>query len=470
MPADESLLSTFRQTLERHSPAPRYWIAYSGGLDSRVLLQLCAELKQQNAAFEFASVHVHHGLQTAADTWALRCRESSEALGIPFRLIHTDAKAKPGESPEEAARDARYRALRSILSEGEAILTAQHRNDQAETVLLQLIRGAGIAGLAAMPEFAPLVPGFLLRPLLAYSRDELQNYAEEHGLTWIEDPSNLDLSYDRNFLRHRVMPLLEQRWPAVTRTLARSARHCAEAQETLNSLARDLLESVLNPERNTLNLNRLRHCSATDRRLVLREWLRTNGLRMVSSHALARIQQEMLEAAPDKNPVVRWSEGEIRRFRGELYLLPPPCPIDTKIILPWDGVSVLDLPDANGKLRAVLENGPGIAYTRWQSGKITVCYRQGGEACRLPGRHGSHDLKKLFQEKGIPPWIRERTPLICINDDLAAVAGLWVCELFAAKTGEPAVRIDWQAPTSCVGRAGIPCPTASGSKPPSRRA
>jgi len=444
-------VETFAPILARQPPAPHYWIAYSGGLDSHVLLHLCAELKAKYPNFHFFAVHVHHGLQAAADEWAEFCEASCRMLEIPFRLLRVNATAKPGESPEEAARNARYDALHALLSEGEVLLTAQHRDDQAETLLLQLLRGAGIAGLAAMPERATFGRGFLLRLLLSFSRRQLREYAQAHGLTWIEDPSNRDLSYDRNFVRHEIIPLLEERWPATKDALARTAQHCAEAHVLLCSLAEDLLKSIIHPQRNTLLLDRLRACSEPDRRLILREWLRSRGFRMPSTRVIDRVLNETLNARPDRNPAIRWSEGEIRRYRGELFLMPTAPPFHPNDIIPWDGIATLHLPDENGELSANLEKRAGISAVAWQSGNITVRYRQGGESLRLPGREGSHDLKKLFQEAGIPPWIRERTPLIYIGDELAAVAGWWVSDAYAGQPNDSNIVIRWHAPEGFSG-------------------
>jgi len=442
---------TLAPILARQPPAARHWIAYSGGLDSQVLLHLCSELRTGHPEFGFTAVHVHHGLQAAADEWAKFCETSCRTLGMPFRLLRVDAIAKPGESPEEAARNARYDALRDLLSEGEAVLTAQHRDDQAETLLLQLLRGAGIAGLAAMPERAPLGPGFLLRPLLAFSRGELREYAQARGLNWVEDPSNRDLNYDRNFVRHEIIPLLEKRWPAARDALARTARHCAEAKDLLSSLAEDLLKSVIDPERNTLLLDRLKACSEPDRRLILREWLRSRGFRMPPARTIDRALTEALNAAPDRNPAIRWSEGEIRRYRGELFLMPAVPPFHPNGIVPWDGVATLHLPDGNGELSATPEKRMGISSAAWRSGNIAVRYREGGESLRLSGREGSRELKKLFQEAGIPPWIRERTPLIHIGDELAAVAGWWVSDAYAGNPNDCNIVVRWRAPAGFSG-------------------
>ncbi len=436
--------SELRAILARHPPSPHYWIAYSGGLDSRVLLHLCAELRRQQAGLDFTAVHVHHGLQAAAERWSEHCRETCEAEGVAFQLLRVDARPKSGESPEEAARTARYRALGALMSEGDTLLTAQHRDDQAETLMLQLLRGAGLAGLAAMPERTVFGPGGLARPLLNFSRQELRDYAESWRLDWIEDPSNLDLAYDRNFIRHRIMPLLTQRWPAASATLSRSARHCAEAQATLAALARDLCHAALNPESNTLYVDRLLDYAEADRRLVLREWIRASGFRMPSARVLEQVSTGALTAHPERGPAVRWSEGEIRRYRNELYLLPPARPFDNAVAIAWDGIAPLILPDGNGELRAVPTNGVGIAAESWQAGSIGVRYRQGGETLRPAGRVGSRELKKLFQEASIPPWVRERTPLVYLNGRLAAAGGWWVCEEFAGTAGGRNVGIEWR--------------------------
>ncbi|WP_145986455.1 tRNA lysidine(34) synthetase TilS [Methylocaldum marinum] len=443
--------ATLTSILDRQPPAPRYWIAYSGGIDSQVLLHACSELKARRPDLDFAAVHVHHGLQAAAEQWAEFCEASCRELGIQYRLLRVNAAAKPGQSPEEAARSARYQALRALLSEGEVVLTAQHRDDQAETLLLQLFRGAGIAGLAAMPERADFGPGFLMRPFLTFSRAQLCEYAESHGLAWIEDPSNLDLRFDRNFIRHEVIPLLEKRWPSTKDALARTARHCAEAQALLDSLAENLLKSVLHPERNTLDLDRLRTYSQPDGRLILREWLRSRGFRMPSTRVIDRALDEALSARPDRNPTIRWSEGEIRRYRGELFLMPVAPPFHPHEIIPWDGISTLRLPDQNGDLSVTHEKRAGISREAWRSGTITVRYRQGGERMRLPSRDGSHELKKLFQEAGIPPWIRERTPLVYIDNELASVAGLWLSDSYAGKPDDTNVVIRWRAPDGFSG-------------------
>lgn len=400
------------------------------------MLDLCARLGRAEGRFQFAALHVHHGLQAAADTWADHCAKVCAAYGLPFRLVHVDAKPKPGQSPEEAARNARYRAFGDWLAPGDSLLTAQHADDQAETVLLQLLRGAGLAGLAAMPEAMPLGRGSLLRPLLTWSRDALRQYAEEHGLGWVDDPSNQDISYDRNFIRGEVIPLLAGRWPGVAATLGRAARHCAEAQGQLRRLADDLLLAATSDEMpGTLDVIAIRQWRAEEQRLVLRHWLRKQGFRAPSSAVLQSVLNQTLAAREDRNPCVVWPEGEVRRYRGRLFVLPPLPRLDLSAVYVWDGGQPLFLP-GNGSVE-LCRDGVGLPPRT-----MHVRYRQGGECCRLPGRQGSHALKKLFQEaRHVPPWVRERVPLLYIDGQLAAVGDLWVCEPFAGAGFD--LRLKW---------------------------
>lgn len=441
-----SLPARFAATLAQYPRPSSYWVAYSGGLDSHVLLHLAARLAAERPGFpKLAAVHVHHGLLADADRWTEHCGRVCDELNVPLEILRVNAGAKAGESPEEAARNARYAALRQVLTTDCALLTAQHQDDQAETLLLQLLRGAGLAGLAAMGAQSSCGAGILLRPLLEFSRDELREYAAGHGLNWVEDPSNRDPRYDRNFLRQTVMPILRQRWPAADRVLSRAAGHCAEAMEQLQVLSADLYAAVRRCD-GSLDADRLRHCSPADQRLLLRRWIADAEMRMPSTRILQRVIEEILPAAIDRSPQVSWSDGMIRRYRAGLYLTPAASTahFDRQTTIPWRGDAPLRLPDGNGELRIETTGGAGIDRTLWDSAQREVRYRTGRERCRLAGRNGSRSLKNLFQEAGIPPWQRERIPLLYLNGQLAAVVGLWICEPFAVP--ECGVRVRWCHP------------------------
>ncbi len=418
----------------------RFQIAYSGGLDSHVLLHLCSRLQDGR---QFSAIHINHGLHPDSNGWASHCRQVCGAFKMPLRVIAVHARPGSGQSPEEAARNARYRAFAEHLQADEGLLLAQHQDDQAETVLLQLLRGAGPAGLAGMPASAPLGKGKLLRPLLSFPRRVLREYARAHRLNWLEDPSNQDLSYDRNFLRHHILPQLAKRWPACASTIARSARHCGEAHHILTETA-EQMRQVTEAEDGGLEIEGITQFSIPRQRLLLRAWLQKHGFRLPPEPFIHRVLTEVIGAGHDRMPKVIWKEGEIHRFNGKLYVLPPMQPFPKRHYV-WKGDSPLVLA-GNGILKSEPATGHGIARHWWQQGNLEIRYRQGGESCLLPNRKGHRSLKKLFQEYRIPPWLRERAPLLYIDGQLAAVADFWVCEPFSAKRCEKARILLWESP------------------------
>jgi tRNA(Ile)-lysidine synthase len=322
-------------------------------------------------------------------------------------------------------------------------MTAQHRDDQAETLLLQLLRGSGVKGLAAMPRLAPFGSGCLMRPLLDCARAALLHYAEANRLDWVDDPSNRDISLGRNFLRHQVLPALHQRWPAFSATLSRSARHCAEAAMILEDMARQDLESLIDESKDTLAVPGLLQLPPERQRNSVRHWLKRKSGTTPSEAVLARIVNDILGGRPDAESCVRWGGCELRRYRDRLYLLPQVPRQETSALLEWRPETALELPQTGGVLSACCRTGGGVRAAAFAGAEVRVTWRRGGERCRPAGRRHHHALKKLFQESGIPPWERGRIPLVYIGDELAAVADLWVCDPFSAGPGEPGFSICW---------------------------
>jgi tRNA(Ile)-lysidine synthase len=435
----ELLLQQLRCYPQPHT----YWVAYSGGLDSHVLMHALASLRSQLDA-GIGAVHVNHGLQADARHWEEHCRRVCEGLGIRYVSLQVTAAAAAGESPEAAARVARYTALAGWLPARHCLLTAQHQDDQAETLLLQLLRGSGVHGLAAMPVMAVLGAGQHLRPLLAFARAQLHRYAESHRLDWVDDPSNTDTAFDRNYLRQQVMPVLRARWPAVAASLSRSALHCAEAADLVGQLGDQDCRNVTGQHPGALSLAGVCALPQARQRNVLRHWIRQATGTVPSTAVLARIVNDVLASRRDSGPCVRWGGYEVRRYRDELYLLHQAVVPDPGPELDWSMTGPLALPAAGGTLRVTPGTGRGIRAAAVGAAGVRVAWRQGGERCRPAGRGHRHALKKLFQERGIPPWERDRIPLIYIGDALAAVAGLWVCEPFQAGPAEPGLLIDWE--------------------------
>ena len=404
----------------------RFYVAYSGGVDSHVLLHYCASIAQLKD--KLTAVYVHHGLQEAAESWAGHCEKTAKELGVEFLTLRVDAKAGLGESPEEVARNARYTALKSLMAVGDVLLLAQHRQDQLETVLLQLFRGSGLRGLSGMPESQAFGSGVMLRPLLNTPQQAICDYAATHQLNWVEDPSNQSNDYDRNFLRNAVVPLLKQRWPAIDKTVARSAKHCADAQVLVDEVADELFNTAFKPEDQTLNISRLTEHQLHPQQLILRHWFRHLGLKMPAQAKVERILNEVVAAAGQRDPVLSGQGYCIRRYRDKLYCLTQAAqeaPQD--LVWPTGQVSVKI---ADGQVLSCGTASKGILREQWQKAKVEVRFRRGGEKIRLPGRQGRHSLKNLFQEAGMPPWERDAIPLVYLDGSLAAVGGLWISAQF----------------------------------------
>lgn len=411
-----SLESRLFDALQPWRTAPRWLVAFSGGLDSTVLLHLLARLSTRERLPAISAIHVHHGLQSAADAWPAHCREICERLGITLQVAQV--KVAPGPSLERAAREARYAVFSEHLNPAEVLLTAQHRDDQAETLLFRLLRGAGVRGLAGMPATRALGSGWLVRPLLNVDRAELHAYAQAHGLAWVEDPSNQCTDHARNYLRHNVMPLLRQRWPGAAVSMARAATHLSEAQHLLN----DLAEIDLRPAQvagchpwlpvPNLCLSSLSTLSPARQRNALRHWL-ANWTALPDSDHWAG-WDALRDAASDAAPVWRLATGELHRGGGRIWWLSGSWLVAPTGTVDWlRPDSPLHLP-GNGCVRLECHAGEG---------PLQVRYRRGGESMNVPGR-GRRDLKRLLNEAGLPGFARARLPLLYRDDQLIAVANL----------------------------------------------
>ena len=393
--------------------APAWHIAFSGGLDSTVLLHLLAN---SESIPPLSAVHVHHGLQAAADAWPSHCQSICDHLGVPLLVMRV--QVQPGASLEGAAREARYQAFTEVMGAGAVMLTAQHREDQAETLLFRLLRGAGVRGLTAMPVHRPLAGGHLVRPLLHVSRGELEAYAMAHQLQWIADPSNTDTQFSRNYLRHRVFPRLTERWPQAVSRLARSAEHLNEAQGLLDELARIDLQAADQPSPfpwlplPSLMLACLRELSDARQRNALRHWLSPLTRLPDSDHWVG--WQSLRDARHDAQPLWRLADGQLHRCGERIWWLPSSWSEFSDTAVSWpDAQHPLPLP-GNGLLRIV-----GKA----PAGPFEVRYRQGGETLDVPGR-GRRDLKRLLNESGVPGFVRGRLPLLYQGERLLGVPTL----------------------------------------------
>lgn len=418
-------LQPFLNTISANSVL---FIAYSGGVDSHVLLHSLIPFKKQ---FQLKAVHVHHGLMPNADDWSGHCQHICTDLQMECEVIRVHVKPKKGESIEACARKARYDAFATLMKESKStpfLLTAHHLDDQAETCLLQFFRGSGFRGLASMPEITEFANGFLARPFLHIFRHEILDEAKKNNLKWIEDESNHDTRFSRNFIRYELMPILEKRYPSITKSIMRVAEHSAETDQLLQELA--ALDMGLSPAGDCplspagdcpLFLLHLKKLSIPRQKNVIRYWLLKQGFLMPSQVKLDHIISDVIHSREDANPIVHWENVEIRKYQNTLYAMKPLLPHDPTKIYEWDGKSDLIIPNIGTLFTSSFRDiGSGPVQARSTGSRIiTIRFRQGGETIVINGKKKS--LKNYFQEQKIPPWQRDRIPLIYIENELIGI-------------------------------------------------
>lgn len=420
-------------------------MAFSGGLDSVVLLHLLVE-SQKTLSFQLQAHHVHHGLSPNADTWANFCQGACAKLNVPLTISKVNVNKNSGLGLEAAAREARYKAL--LASDADFICLAHHQDDQAETLLLQLARGAGVKGLAGMAGLNKK----LLRPLLDVSRSALEAYAEQHQLAWIEDESNIDTKFDRNFMRHEVLPKLEKKYPAIRQTISRVAQHMAEADFLLDELAEMDVRNCQSDHHDSkqLALQPLAALSAARIKNALRWWLAWHVCDVPSAAQLLQISQQLLHAKADASVKIKVAADLVlRRFHGRAYLVkhvPEDAGEDARstFSLVWQGEKMIILPDRS-RLLFSEKPGAGIALWHLETKKLTIRYRQGGETIKPEQNRPTRRLNALLQAANIPPWQRERLPLLFIDADLALLPGIAVDVRYQAKPDEMGLQVSWQS-------------------------
>lgn len=410
----------FRDFLRSRSSQSHYVVAFSGGVDSMVLLHLAARFIKPA---HLSAVHVDHGLQAQSCEWSEHCRRICSRLGVRFRSRAVRIETRSGESTEALAREARYAALTQAMSPEAVLLTAHHQADQSETLLLQLFRGAGVTGCAGIARERVLAEGRLARPLLNVPKQTILDYADEHGLDWIEDPSNGDTSLRRNWIRHSLLPQLRGQWPGLDACLGRAARHQAEASQLLDELAA-LDASGAVADDGCLDLSSLSGLGRARTRNLLRFWIRAQAIPLPGEVFIDRILDECVNAQDDAQPLIEWAGACVRRFDGRLHLLAGSPTPGSDWSTRWDWCHPLILPHGLGQLK-MQPAERGISRALLQSGHLSVSFRSGGERFRLVPGGPRRELKKLMQEWRVPPWERGCVPLIHRDDELLAVPGHW---------------------------------------------
>ncbi len=476
-------------TLSAYRHAKRWVVAYSGGLDSSVLLDVASKAASE---IPVVALHVNHGLSAHAGEWASHCAREAGLRNVPF-VCHEVVLTDCGEGVEAAARHARYEVFADFLKPGDLLLQAHHRDDQVETFFLRLMRGAGPAGLAGIPQSRQLGAASLGRPFLSQSRATLAAYAQTEKLNWVEDESNAQTHFDRNYLRHNVLPLLQHRWPDMSDRVLAASTLCAEAAGMQSEqAATDVAQSDRRVERigESLDLELVRRLSCERQHSLLRYWCELLQLGVPSLSHLQQVRKQLLDEAGREDSVacVRWANAEVRGYGSRLYLMPSlppvvahsanehrhsgslpdaedsiasnPAPVIAETSIPETNIAeakgpitagiyeTLSFPvSGRGRLLLCLRPASGVAGSvRLKTGLsgLRVDLRQGGERCRPVGRRHSQVLKKLLQEHRLEPWLRDRVPLLYSDDCLVAVGDLWVCDGYTAAPGEKGYELVWQ--------------------------
>ena len=415
----------------------RIVVAYSGGLDSTVLLHA---LRRVYGARVHA-LHVHHGMQTDADAWAEHCLRICKEWAMPIEVAHVQVSGN-GRGLEDAAREARRAAFSAHLSQGDILALAHHQDDQAETFLLNALRGSGSDGLSAMPMLQFINNAFYWRPWLQVPRTQLAHYAQKHALEWIEDPTNATTRFDRNYLRLSVMPLLRARWPHAAAAFARAAELQAQTRSDLDATTREMLAQCRLAE-DDLRVDALMRFSVEDRARVLRAWVASLGLPPLGSSHLQQIERDVLAARQDATPVFEWAQARMLRWRDVLHASKQDTPAEFAEVR-WDGTTPLPLPDGR-RLRLMPAGAQPQSYT--------LVARRGGERIRLPGRSHHTEVKKLLQALGVPAWQRSQLPLLVDESgEVHAIPGWAVSETLSSwlqRTGSQLVH-DTEIDPACL--------------------
>lgn len=424
----KSVIETFSDVINACliEDSRRLVLALSGGLDSRVMLECLSHYQLQNPHLEVRAVHVHHGLSDNADHWMEQCRSWCKEVSVPFFTEFANLDRQSKQSLEAQAREARYALLSQHLNKSDLLLTAQHADDQLETMLLALKRGSGPKGLAAMGAKSAFGEAVLLRPFLSLKREALEAFAKQHNLDWVEDESNQDTQFDRNFLRHQVIPTLSMRWPEIQANALRSAQLCFEQEQLLDELLEQQYQSVLNAD-DSLNAESLCELSEAIRNRLLRRWFAQHALPMPGRKQLGLIYHEVINASQDANPKLIIGKVSVRRFQRSLFL------VEQSTETPyWHSVISIDkaiaLPNGLGLVGVSSDSDIGLLVRAPEQGeKVWVQFNPGGLLAHPDERLGRRKLKKLFQEYQIPPWKRSQTPILMYNEEVVAVGASFVC-------------------------------------------
>ena len=416
----------------------KFCIAFSGGMDSTVLLHVMKNIIDEKS--QIRAIHINHNIVDNSKVWTKTCKSICKNFGIDIEIISLEVTHN-GYGLEAAARDERYKKLKEKLYENEYLLTAHHEEDQMETVFLRMARGTGLDGLQGINEKYSFGEGIIFRPMLEVSKTSVMDYAKEHQLKWVEDSSNQDTHFDRNFLRKKIIPQFRERWPSIASSVSRLSQLSAQNIKILNQIAEEDIGPIANM--NELPLAKLLDKSFERANNMLRYIILANGMSIPSMKTLQDGLKEMLDPETDKS-VIAWKDYCIRKYKNHLYFLSnsdlEPNKVDVKI--PWEIGKTVNLGENIGTIEATFIHGDGLSIEKCKN-KLTISYRQGGELIKPIGHRINKSLKNLFQENQILPWMRDKIPLIYYQDELVSVADLWFNQNYVASQNEAGFVVNW---------------------------
>lgn len=422
-------------------------VAFSGGIDSKVLLHALANLKQQQLIKNIAAIHVNHGLQTAAEQWQKQCEKDCAEYQIPFYTVSLNLSLHHQSNIEAIAREERYKVFQQYLHKEQFLVTAHHLDDQAETLLFRLIRGCGLHGVSAMSETRTLskeAGNQLIRPMLDLSKQAIEAYAKKNQLTWIEDPSNQDVNFSRNYLRHKVMPVIRQQWPSVTKTFSRFSQIAKQQSQLLDEIAQEDFISTSKVLPNhcvyTLDIEKLFFLSSARQKNLLHYWIKKNQKKSSANNEINEIVNQLSAALDGASIQVNVGDGIIRSYQKNLWFIQSHQPANHFEICVWDDIQHMIKLDNDIILQTKITNQIGLRKPL-PNEKVILKPRNGGETCLPDYRNKSTSLKKIYQELGVPPWQREWLPIIYYNEEIVAVPGVFICKDYLTEEGKEALQI-----------------------------
>lgn len=429
-------------------------VAFSGGVDSTVLLHALVALRQRGQVGSLRAVHVNHGISRNAQKWEKHCAQLCEKWAVTFDVVKVNVQKSSGIGLEQAARYARYQVFCDELASRECLLQGHHLNDQAETVLFRLFRGTGVDGLSGIPQSRPLGKGLLMRPFLSVSRAEIECYARQHHLVYIYDESNDNQYYSRNYLRHSLLPEIEKRWPAASYKLAALANELSAVNNHFNNVILELTESMMTirpqwllGQKPLLNLKLLSTLKQNTQQQVVRCWLKRQKLPIPNRKTLERIFVEVIGARIDAAPLLCWSDCELRRYKGFLVASPPMTKIKPRVKVYWDWQKEAEFDDPIfGTLSVKHAKKHDLRHCILPKRGVEVCGRDTMDPAMtfaVIGRSGRKTLKRWLQDFSIPPWLRDRIPFLCIDGQLITAPGLWTCKGYQSSDGI-GYYVDWE--------------------------